>query len=98
MYAQSLSSGFSVSSVTPSEEKTMNCRIVYFVVESTMMKLACTLRGEFKIPVTMVHETTCGLSFQLTKEGIDDGIEDGCQIESFDNNKQQICQMGNCSL
>jgi hypothetical protein len=31
-------------------------------------------RGEFKIPVIMVHETTCGLSFQLTKGGIDDGI------------------------
>jgi hypothetical protein len=24
----------------------------------------------------MVHETTCGLSFHLTKGGIDDGIED----------------------
>jgi hypothetical protein len=33
----------------------------------------------------MVRETTCGLSFQLTKGGIDDGIEDGCQTESFDN-------------
>jgi hypothetical protein len=37
----------------------------------------------------MVHETTCGLSFQLTKGGIDDeiydGIADGCQTESFDN-------------
>jgi hypothetical protein len=41
----------------------------------------------------MIHETTCGLSFQLTKWGIDDGIEDGCQTESFDNNKHQICQM-----
>jgi hypothetical protein len=48
-----------------------------------MMKLSCTLRGEFKIPVMMVHETTCGLSFQLTKGGIDDGIEDGCQTESL---------------
>ena len=46
----------------------------------------------------MVHETTCGLSFQLTKGGIDgeidDGIEYGCEIKSFDNNKHQICQMG----
>ena len=46
----------------------------------------------------MVHETTSGLSFQLTKAGIDDGIdygiEDGCQTESFNNNKHQVCQMG----
>jgi hypothetical protein len=51
----------------------------------------------------MVHETTCGLSFQLTKggeiddgidDGIDYGIEDGCQTESFDNKKHQVCQMG----
>jgi hypothetical protein len=49
--------------------------------------------GKFKIPVTKVYETTCGLSFQLTKGGIDDGIEDGYQTESFDNNKHQICQM-----
>jgi hypothetical protein len=42
----------------------------------------------------MVHETTCGLSFQLTKGEIDDGIEDGCQTKSFDNKKHQICQMG----
>ena len=48
--------------------------------------------GEFKIPVMIVHETTCGLSFQLTKGGIDDGI--GCQIEIFDNKKHQVCQMG----
>jgi hypothetical protein len=41
----------------------------------------------------MVHETTFGLSFQLTKGGIDDGNEDGCQTESFENNKHQICQM-----
>jgi hypothetical protein len=33
----------------------------------------------------MVCETTCGLSFQLTKGGINDGIADGCQTESFDN-------------
>jgi hypothetical protein len=33
----------------------------------------------------MVHETTCGLSFQLTKGGIDDVIEDGCQTKSFNN-------------
>ena len=33
----------------------------------------------------MVQETTCGLSCQLIKGGIDDGIDDGCQIESFDN-------------
>ena len=50
----------------------------------------------------MVHETTCGLSFQLTKGGNDDGIdygndygiEDGCQTEIFDNNKHQVCNMG----
>jgi hypothetical protein len=42
----------------------------------------------------MVHENTCGLSFQLTKGGIDDGIEYGCQTESFENNKHQVCQMG----
>jgi hypothetical protein len=42
----------------------------------------------------MVHETTCGLSFQLTKGGIDYGIEDGCQTEIFDNNKHQVCQIG----
>jgi hypothetical protein len=41
--------------------------------------------GEFKNQMVMVHETTCGLSFQLKKGGIDDGIEYGCQIESFDN-------------
>jgi hypothetical protein len=40
----------------------------------------------------MVNENTYGLSFQLTKGGIDDGI--GCQTESFDNNKHQVCQMG----
>jgi hypothetical protein len=33
----------------------------------------------------MVREITCGLSFQLTKGGINDGIADGCQIESLDN-------------
>jgi hypothetical protein len=38
----------------------------------------------------MVHETTCGLSFQLTKGGIDDEIEDGCQTKSFDNNKHHM--------
>jgi hypothetical protein len=38
---------------------------------------------EFKITVTMVHETTCGLSFLLKKGGIDDGI--GCHTKSFDN-------------
>jgi hypothetical protein len=32
----------------------------------------------------MVRETTCGISFQLTKGGVDDGIEYGCQNENFD--------------
>jgi hypothetical protein len=41
----------------------------------------------------MAHETTYGLSFQLTKGGIDDGIS-CCQTESFNNNKHQVCQMG----
>jgi hypothetical protein len=69
-----------------------------------MMKLSCTLRGEFKNQVKMVHETTCGLSFQLTKGGIDDGIEDGCQTERLKVSTtnmpdgHQIFQMGNCSL
>jgi hypothetical protein len=31
----------------------------------------------------MVHETTCGLSFQLTKGGIDDGIEDWLSNKKF---------------
>jgi hypothetical protein len=35
----------------------------------------------------MVHEITCGLSFQLKKGGIDDGIEDGCETEGFENKK-----------
>jgi hypothetical protein len=43
----------------------------------------------------MVHESTCGLSFQFTKGGIDDeiddGIKDGCETKNFDNNKQKIC-------
>jgi hypothetical protein len=59
---------------------------------STMIKLSCTLRGGFKFPVMMVHETTFGLSFQMTKGGIDDGIEDGFQTESFDNNKQKYAR------
>jgi hypothetical protein len=33
----------------------------------------------------MVCKTTCGLFSWLTKGGIDDGIEDGCDIENFDN-------------
>jgi hypothetical protein len=40
--------------------------------------------GEFPNPVKMVRKTTCGLSFQLTKGGINDGIEDGCPTEIFD--------------
>jgi hypothetical protein len=47
--------------------------------------------GEFPNPSQMVRKTTCGISFQLTKGGIDDVIGNICQIESFDNN---ICQMG----
>jgi hypothetical protein len=39
----------------------------------------------------MVHEITCGLSFLLKKGEIDDGIEDGCQTESFNNKKHQVC-------
>jgi hypothetical protein len=42
----------------------------------------------------MVRETISGISFSLTKGGIDYRIEDGCQTETFDNNKQKICQMG----
>jgi hypothetical protein len=47
----------------------------------------------------MVHETTCGLSFQPTKGGIDDGIS--CHTKIFDNNMtngHEIFQMGNCGL
>jgi hypothetical protein len=50
----------------------------------------------------MVHETTCGLSFQLKKGGIDDGI--GCQIKvsttttSSMPDGHEIFQMGNCGL
>jgi len=40
--------------------------------------------GELKNQVNMVHETTCGLSFQPKKGGIDDEIKDGCQTKSFD--------------
>jgi hypothetical protein len=32
-----------------------------------MMKLSCTLRGEFKNQENMVRETTCGLSFHWKK-------------------------------
>jgi hypothetical protein len=46
----------------------------------------------------MVHETTCGLSFQLKKGGIDEGIEDGCQTESFNNNKNHFFLMGNYTM
>jgi hypothetical protein len=40
-------------------------------------------RRELKNKVKMVRETTCGLSFQLKKGGIDDGIEHGFQTKSF---------------
>jgi hypothetical protein len=30
----------------------------------------------------MVHETTCGLSFQLANAGIDDVIEDGWKVST----------------
>jgi hypothetical protein len=49
----------------------------------------------------MVRETACGLSFKLTKGGIDDGIEDVCQTKSFDNkyvDEHEIFQMGNYNL
>jgi hypothetical protein len=32
---------------------------------SKMMQLFCTLRGEFKNQMMMVHETTYGLSFRI---------------------------------
>ena len=40
----------------------------------------------------MVHETTCGLSFQLTKGGIADGIEDGGGLG--DNTLTLTCPLG----